>query len=100
MARVVSRDPRQGEELVRALSVAFWRDGVDLSDQSVVRNCAGVTEEDVRSAPAEMAQIVEQRDDAWRQTGQSGAPLLVGPEGKQLVGFVRASEVLRFVRQA
>ncbi|HSN03555.1 MAG TPA: DsbA family protein [Nitrospira sp.] len=98
-ARVLSRDPRQGEELVRALYVAFWRDGVDLSDPALLGNFAGVTEEDVLNAPAEMAQTVEQWDDEWRQTGQCGVPLLVGPEGEQLVGFVWAPEVVRFIRQ-
>lgn len=97
-AGLLSRDPGQGEALVRALYAAFWKDGVDLSDPARLRNFAGVTEEDVRYAPVEILQRVEQWDDEWRKTGQSGVPLLVGPDGEQLVGFVKASEVVRFIQ--
>ena len=98
-ASVLSRDLRQGEALVRALYVAFWRDGVDLSNPAMLRNLSGVTEEDVLEVPARIVQTVEEWDHEWRQTRQSGVPLLVSPEGEQLVGFVQASEVLQFVRQ-
>ncbi|MEC4889757.1 MAG: DsbA family protein [Nitrospira sp.] len=97
-AAVLARDRQQGESLVRALYGAFWRDGADLSDPALLRSCAGVTEEDLQDASAEVLQTVDRWDDEWRQTGQSGVPLLVGPDGAQLVGFVRASEVVRFVR--
>ena len=98
-AAVLARDRQQGEALVRALYIAFWRDGLDLSDPFVLKTCAGVTEEDVLAVSTDVRETVERWDDEWRQTGQSGVPLLVGPEGDQLVGFVGASEVGRFVRQ-
>lgn len=97
-ASVLARDRRKGDALVRALYIAFWRDGSDLSDPILLRNCAGVTEEDVLAVPAGILETVEHWDEEWRQTGQSGVPLLVRADGAQLVGFVRASEVVRFVR--
>lgn len=102
-ASAIRQDARRGGELVRALYAAFWRDGADLSDAAVLNGLMERSGIHVDGAPWDDTAIGEQLerwDEAWRDTGHSGVPLLVGPEGEQVVGLVPDSDLSRFLHRA
>ncbi|MFO0706094.1 MAG: DsbA family protein [Nitrospira sp.] len=101
-AAALRQDARRGEEFVRALYAAFWRDGADLSDAVVLNDLMARSGIYMDSAPWDdktIGEQVEQWDEAWRSTGHSGVPLLIGPEGDQLVGLVSSADVRRFMNR-
>jgi predicted DsbA family dithiol-disulfide isomerase len=87
-------DHVKGMEFVRQVYRAFWREGQDISDLSVLSTLAGISlssdhdENSHRSA--------QEWEAAWHETGQAGVPLIVSPQGDLLVGCVPAERVSRF----
>lgn len=87
-------DRAQGMAFVRAVYRAFWRDGQDISDPSVLSRLSGVT---VPSDQDENSHRISQEwEAAWHETGQAGVPLIVSPQGDLLVGCVPVERVRRF----
>jgi predicted DsbA family dithiol-disulfide isomerase len=87
-------DRVQGMAFVRAVYRAFWRDGQDISDPSVLSRLSGVTlpgDQDENSH-----RISQEWEAAWHETGQAGVPLIVSPQGDLLVGCVPVEQVRRF----
>ena len=98
-ARVLQQDAAKGELLVRVLYAALWRDGLDLSNQTILHSAVssvGAQTEALSPVSDAVDQILDQWDEQWRSTGSCSVPLLVSPEGDQLAGFSRAPDVLRF----
>ncbi len=87
-------DRAQGMTFIRQVYRAFWRDGKDISDPSVLSRLSGVT------LPSELdgnsRRISQEWEAAWHETGQAGVPLIVSPQGDLLVGCVPMERVRRF----
>ena len=93
-ASLLRQDAGRGMEFVRQAYRAFWCEGRDLSDPSVLQQLAG--ESAVDGAVEESCRIAQEWETAWRATGQAGVPLIVSPEGDLLVGCVPPEDVRRF----
>jgi predicted DsbA family dithiol-disulfide isomerase len=91
---LLRKDLRNGMDFVQRTYHAFWREGRDISDPLIVKQLAGKHfAEDLDG----QNQIVAQKwETAWHATGQNGVPLLVSPEGDQLVGCVPQEQVRQF----
>lgn len=91
---LLGKDVRKGMDFVQRTYRAFWRDGRDISDPSIVKELAGeYFAEDVDG----QNQIVAQKwETAWHATGQNGVPLLVAPDGDLLVGCAPEEQVRQF----
>jgi predicted DsbA family dithiol-disulfide isomerase len=87
-------DRARGMEFVRKVYRAFWCDGKDISDASVLSLLAdgslpvGYAEDSQRTA--------QEWEAAWHAIGRAGVPLIVSPEGDLLVGCVPEESVRRF----
>jgi predicted DsbA family dithiol-disulfide isomerase len=87
-------------EFVRQAYRAFWCEGQDLSDPTVLNRLAKAIESQpatTDSGDTLPVQAVDQWEEEWRATGQSGVPLLVAPDGRQLVGLAGDNDIQRFV---
>jgi predicted DsbA family dithiol-disulfide isomerase len=73
---------------------AFWCDGRDISDPSVLAQL--MTEHLANKADGESCRIAWDWETAWHETGQPGVPLIVSPDGDLLVGCVPVEEIRRF----
>ncbi len=93
-ASLFRQDAGRGMEFVRQAYRAFWCEGLDLSDLSVLQRLAG--EPAVDGEAEERRRIVQEWETAWHETGQAGVPLIVSPSGDQLVGCVPEDHVRRF----
>ena len=93
-ASLLRQDAGRGMEFVRQAYRAFWCEGLDLSDSLVLQQLAG--ESAVDGEAEESCRIVQEWETAWHETGQAGVPLLVSPEGNQLVGCVSVEAVRQF----
>ena len=97
---LLRQDIGRGMEFVRQAYRAFWCEGQDLSDPTVLNQLAMAIEgqpastDPVSRSPA---QAVTQWEEEWRATGQSGVPLLVAPDGQQLVGLAGVNDIQRFL---
>lgn len=91
---LLQQDQFAGMEFVHRIYRAFWCEGQDISDPTVLKQLAGVQSiEDVGG----QNQVVAQRwETAWHATGQNGVPLLVSPDGDLLVGCVPVEKVRHF----
>ena len=94
-ASMLRQDAGRGMEFVRQAYRAFWCEGRDLSDPSILQQLAG--ESAVDGEAEESRRIVQEWETAWHRTGQAAVPLLVSPEGEQLVGCMPVEEIRRFM---
>ncbi len=99
-ARVVARLPEKGRELVACLYGALWREGRDLSDQNVQADLlAAIGFDTVFHEDPTTRSVVEQWEKEWGQTGHSGVPLLVRPDGAILIGLAREADLKSFLHE-
>jgi predicted DsbA family dithiol-disulfide isomerase len=87
-------DRTQGMAFVRKVYRAFWREGQDISDPSVLSRLSDVAlpgDQDEKSH-----RTSQEWEAAWHETGQAGVPLIVSPKGDFLVGCVPVEQVRRF----
>ena len=100
-ARVGASHPKiQGRELIRSCYQAFWREGSDISDVRVQRellDAAGIDADRVLEDHSVSPGLVNGWDEAWRETGQPGVPLLMRPDGAILVGLAGEADLERFM---
>ena len=94
-ASLLRQDVGRGMEFVRQAYRAFWCEGLDLSDPSILQQLAG--ESAVDGEFEESRRIVQEWETAWHTTGQAAVPLLVSPEGEQLIGCMPVEEIRRFM---
>lgn len=97
-ARLLCQDVSRGMEFVRLVYVAFWRDGLDISDEAVLDQLA-VRYDDARilGRPADPSgSIVREWEEGWHDTGQAGVPILVSPDERLLLGCVPQEQIERF----
>jgi predicted DsbA family dithiol-disulfide isomerase len=92
---LLREDQPRGMDFVRKIYRAFWCEGQDISDLSVLSLLAG------GSLPSHdhdgsHRKIAEAWEAAWHMTGQAGVPLIVSPDGDLLVGCVPEERVRRF----
>jgi len=87
-------------EFVRQAYRAFWCEGQDLSDPTVLNRLV----QEIEGRPAtgdsgdtSLIETVDQWEEEWRATGQSGVPLLIAPDGGQLVGLAGLNDIQQFV---
>jgi predicted DsbA family dithiol-disulfide isomerase len=98
-AALLRQDVGQGMEFVRQSYRAFWCGGQDLSDAAVLSRLLKAVEghpvvSDSGDGP--LAELLDQWHEDWHATGQSGVPLLVAQDGRQLVGLASESDVQQF----
>lgn len=87
-------DCERGMAFVRNTYRAFWCEGKDISDPSVLTGLAGgdvPVDADGRSRG-----IAQEWEEAWHATGRGGVPLIVSPDGYLLVGCVPEESVRQF----
>jgi predicted DsbA family dithiol-disulfide isomerase len=91
---LLREDHLRGMDFVRKTYRAFWCEGIDISDPSVLTLLADghlFNDQDGNSQ-----RTVQEWEEAWHRTGQAGVPLIVSPEGELLVGCVPEERVKRF----
>lgn len=96
-AAALRRDPTLGRGFVRSLYRAFWVDGTDLSDLTVLgalAEQAGLPGLDVGETAHEIADAWQAQ---WHQTGLAGVPVLVRDDGRALYGLRSADELHAFL---
>jgi predicted DsbA family dithiol-disulfide isomerase len=81
-------------EFVRKTYRAFWCEGKDISDLSVLSLLAEETLSDDHDVTVQ--RTAQEWEAAWHATGQAGVPLIVSPDGDLLVGCVPEERVRRF----
>jgi predicted DsbA family dithiol-disulfide isomerase len=100
VARVSRSYPIQGRELIRRCYHVFWREGRDISDhdsQLGLLEELGINAEQASGKDPVSLHLVERWDWEWRETGQSGVPLLIRSDGAVLVGLAREENLERFI---
>ncbi|WP_455376956.1 DsbA family oxidoreductase [Petrachloros mirabilis] len=88
-ASQLQQDRNLGMKIVRALYRAFWAEGKDISNPLVLDEfgiCDG----------SDLDDLIRDWNEEWHKTGQSSVPLIVSPEGDQLVGCVPEEQIRRF----
>lgn len=93
-ADLLERDLTEGMKLIRAIYHAVWREGKDISAQTVLDELGG--ELPRTGSDESIVQLTGEWEAAWRQTGQAGVPLIVSPDEDLLIGCVPVEEVRRF----
>ena len=99
-ASLFRQDVGRGMEFVRQAYRAFWCEGQDLSDPTVLNRLAKAIEGQTATidpGDTSAVQVVGQWEEEWRATGQSGVPLLVAHDGRQLVGLAGHNDIQRFL---
>ena len=91
------KDLRYGMDFIQRTYRAFWCEGQDISDLSILKELAG--EDFVEDVDGQNQVIAQKWETAWHATGQNGVPLLVSPDGDQLVGCVPEEQVRQFFTQ-
>lgn len=93
-AECLNRNREAGMTLVRAIYRAFWLEGRDISDPRVLEELAG---SEVPGTHDENGQrIAGKWSAAWEATGQYSVPIIVAPDGNQLVGCVPTETIVDF----
>jgi len=97
-ARLLSQDVSSGMEFVRLLYAAFWRDGLDISDEAVLDQlAAGYADKRIPGRPGEPPKLITREwEERWHETGQAGVPILVSSDDRVLVGCVPPGQIERF----
>ena len=93
-ARCLDRDREAGMALVQAIYRAFWVEGRDISDPRVLEELAGSEARGTQSGNERG--IAEKWAAAWEATGQCSVPIIVAPDGNQLVGCVPTGVIVDF----
>jgi len=92
---VLREEHSRGLDFVRNTYRAFWCEGKDISDPTVLDlladGCVLSNDHDENNS-----QVAYEWEEAWQRTGQAGVPLIVSPEGDLLVGCVSEERVRRF----
>ena len=91
---LLQQDQLAGMEFVHRIYQAFWCEGQDISDPTVLKQLAGV--QSIEDAGGQNQVVAQRWETAWHATGQNGVPLLVSPDGDLLVGCVRVEQVRHF----
>jgi 2-hydroxychromene-2-carboxylate isomerase len=91
---LLRQDGNRGMEFVRKIYRAFWCEGKDISDPSMLSVLA--EEDRPNDHEATSGRIAHDWETAWHATGQAGVPLIVSPAGDLLVGCVPQEQVRRF----
>ena len=87
-------DRDRGMNFVRATYRAFWCEGQDISDPSVLSLlCEGFP---VHEGDADNQRTAHAWESAWHETGRGGVPVIVSPGGYLLVGCVPEESVRQF----
>lgn len=89
---ILRQDRERGMEFVRKVYRAFWCEGLDISDKTVLAELAG----GAGNVGSGNRHIAQEWETAWHATGESGVPLIVSPEGEFLVGCVPEESIRRF----
>lgn len=85
---------QEGRRFIRETYCAFWQEGKDISDSNVLNRLATC---DLDQALIDASlNVAREWDLAWRETGHSGVPLIVSPQGDMLVGCVPEDTVRQF----
>lgn len=84
----------EGMRFIRETYRVFWQEGRDISDSNVLNELASCDLD--QTLDDESLNIAREWDRAWHETGYSGVPLIVSPEGDILVGCVPEDTVRRF----
>lgn len=91
---LLSMNRLEGMRFIRETYRAFWLEGKDISDPTVLNGLAG---RDLDGTLGDDSlSIAQEWDRAWREAGQGGVPLIVSPRGDMLVGCVPEDTVRRF----
>ena len=96
---LLDQDTARGMAFVREAYRAFWCEGLDLSDPSVLEQLVkqvGGSPEMVGVVDGKRDRLAQDWEGAWHATGQVGVPLIVSPEGELLVGCVPRDHIQRF----
>lgn len=99
---LLRQNQQTGMKFVRDAYRAFWRDGQDLSDPTVLKSLAtkaGGASNGER-ADEESRRGAQEWESAWQATGEAGVPLIVSPDGELLVGCVPEEQLRRFFKVA
>ncbi|OQW34792.1 MAG: hypothetical protein A4E19_17915 [Nitrospira sp. SG-bin1] len=91
---LLRKDRRLGMDFVQRAYRAFWCEGQDISDPSVLKQLAG--EHFTEDGDGQNRLIAQKWETAWHATGQNGVPLLVSSDGDLLVGCVPQEQVRQF----
>lgn len=91
---LLQSNPTRGMKFVRNVYQAFWCEGKDISDLSVLSLLAEEKLSDTHDVKGQ--QMAQEWEAAWHATGQAGVPLIVSPDGDLLVGCVPEERVRRF----
>ncbi len=99
-ASLLRRDHEAGMEFIRSAYRAFWCDGLDLSDPAVMESLAMKAggERSADRGDDGSSRMIGEWEEAWHATGQTGVPLIVSPDGGQLVGCVPQEQIRRFFK--
>ncbi|HNA85347.1 MAG: DsbA family protein [Nitrospira sp.] len=100
-ARALHEDTRRAGEFIRSLYRLFWVDGLDLSNERLLRLEAerqGFVGTALfgSTAPAVESMLGEWRD-RWEETEHQGVPLLQRADGQVLVGMVPPETLTQFL---
>ena len=85
----LQQNREMGMQMVRALYRALWVEGKDLSSPLVL-------DEFGLADGLDLDQLTETWTAGWQETGQSSVPMIVSPDGRQLVGCVPEERLARF----
>ena len=93
-AETLERNHEAGMVLIRRLYQAFWVDGRDISDPTVVATLGESTFS--QESEARGKDIAKTWAKEWEATGQNGVPLVVAPSDDLLIGCVPPAEIEKF----
>jgi predicted DsbA family dithiol-disulfide isomerase len=92
---LLREDQLRGMDFVRKTYRAFWCEGKDISDPSILSLLVDgpllSNDHDRKDG-----QIADAWEEAWHMTGRAGVPLIVSPDGDLLVGCVPVEQVRQF----
>jgi predicted DsbA family dithiol-disulfide isomerase len=91
---LLREDRTRGMDFVRKTYRAFWCEGKDISDPSVLTLLADGHL--FSGQDGQTQRTAQDWEEAWQMTGQAGVPLIVSPDGDLLVGCVPEERVRRF----
>lgn len=85
----LQQDRHSGIKVVRDLYRAFWVRGKDISNPLVLDECKIYDGTDLED-------LIGEWNEGWHATGHTDVPLIVSPDGNQLVGCAPEEQVKRF----
>lgn len=89
-SRLFAHDRQIGMRFIRSAYRSVWCEGLDLSDPAVLDRLQPVTRDEDA-----VGETLTEWENAWRATGETAVPLLVGPDHVLSVGVAREEELLR-----